>query len=229
MLAAAASVLMMFFAGYMASGGLWTADYRTAAGEQRRIKLDDGSSVLLDTATSLDIDYSDGQRNVYLHEGQALFQVAHDSRRPFVVHDGAVTATAVGTVYAVRHDEAGPRITVREGRVAVTGEGSTSVTLVAGEQVAWSAQGIEQVTVDTASALAWERGVLLFKLTPLREVIAEIDRHRRGVIFIVNADILDMPVSGMFRIDEIDGSLASLANVFPLEVTQIGGYVAIVR
>jgi transmembrane sensor len=207
----------------------WTADYRASAGEQRRLALDDGTSVLLDSSTALDIRYTPGERAIYLRSGQALFHVAHDASRPFIVHDGTVTATALGTVYAVRHEDSGPQVTVREGRVAVANESGGQITLVAGQQVRHSRDLMSPTTVDTEESLAWERGVLVFKLAPLADVVAEINRHRRGFILIANPGLRDIQVSGVFRLDELDGAIGTLSSVFPIRTTTVTRYLMILR
>ncbi|MFC4314049.1 FecR family protein [Steroidobacter flavus] len=229
MFAAAAAIAAVTFLGIIAAHAHWLADYRTTAGEQRRLTLADGSEVLLDSATALDVDYSAGVRDVHLLSGQALFHVAHDPSRPFVVHDGALTATALGTVYAVHHGDDSSKVTVREGRVAVAREDGQRLTLGAGEAITASNERIVRTLVDTDAVLAWERGVLVFKQAPLAEVVAELNRHRRGHIIIASSRARDMPVSGAFRLSEIDSSLSSLAAVFPIRVTSIGGYLSVVR
>lgn len=93
--------------------------YTTDIGEQRSLVLADGSTVELNSRSSVRIRYTDTQRNVDLLEGQALFRVAHNSTRPFIVHSGTADVRAVGTEFDVYKKRAGTVVTVVEGRVAV--------------------------------------------------------------------------------------------------------------
>jgi transmembrane sensor len=93
--------------------------YVTDIGERRSITLADGSTVDLNARSKLRIDFSKGERRVELLDGQALFQVAKDKNRPFIVASGAATVRAVGTQFDVYRKDSGITVTVLEGRVAV--------------------------------------------------------------------------------------------------------------
>jgi transmembrane sensor len=93
--------------------------FETGVGEQRFVKLIDGSTVELNSRSRVRIRYSDTERDVDLIEGQALFHVAHDAARPFIVHSGTTLVRAVGTQFDVYRKESGTTVTVVEGRVAV--------------------------------------------------------------------------------------------------------------
>lgn len=98
-----------------AQRGLYTTD----AAEQRTVTLQDGSRIELDARSRLRVHYSKGTRNVELYDGQALFQVAKDPTRPFLVHSGEATVRAVGTQFDVFRKAENTTVTVLEGRVAV--------------------------------------------------------------------------------------------------------------
>jgi transmembrane sensor len=93
--------------------------YATALGEQRSIQFEDGSTVELNSRSKIRVKYSKQQRDVELIEGQALFHVAHDTSRPFIVAVGATRVRAVGTQFDVYKKSNGTIVTVVEGRVAV--------------------------------------------------------------------------------------------------------------
>lgn len=93
--------------------------YSTDIGERRSITLADGSTVDLNARSKLRIEFSSAERRVELLDGQALFQVAKDKQRPFIVHSGEATVRAVGTQFDVYRKTYGTTITVLEGRVAV--------------------------------------------------------------------------------------------------------------
>ena len=91
----------------------------TETGEQRFVSLVDGSTVELNSRSRVRIRFSDSERDVDLIEGQALFHVAHDAARPFIVHSGTTLVRAVGTQFDVYRKDSGTTVTVVEGRVAV--------------------------------------------------------------------------------------------------------------
>lgn len=93
--------------------------YATALGEQRSIQFEDGSTVELNSRSKIRVKYSKQERDVELIEGQALFHVAHDTARPFIVAVGATRVRAVGTQFDVYKKSNGTVVTVVEGRVAV--------------------------------------------------------------------------------------------------------------
>ena len=105
--------------------GGWTwwqgrSTFTTGVGEQWVVQLADGSSVRLDTDSRVRVRFSDGQRLVDLERGQAMFSVAHDAQRPFVVAAGDARVTAIGTVFDVQRQSAGVSVTLVSGAVDVT-------------------------------------------------------------------------------------------------------------
>jgi len=119
-LAIAASVAALtILAGALGFLELSSPIYATALGEQRSIQFEDGSTVELNSRSKIRVKYSKGARDVELIEGQALFHVAHDTGRPFIVAVGATRVRAVGTQFDVYRKSNGTVVTVVEGRVAV--------------------------------------------------------------------------------------------------------------
>ena len=93
--------------------------YRTGIGEQRSLSLDDGSTVNLNSGTRIRVQYNSQERHIELLEGQALFHVAKNQSRPFVVRSGDTLVRAVGTQFDVYQKKSGTVVTVVEGRVAI--------------------------------------------------------------------------------------------------------------
>ncbi|WP_233281749.1 FecR family protein [Pseudomonas tructae] len=217
---ASAAALIVGIAVLLVRVNAWDADYRTDTGEQKRIVLADGSRVLLDSASAIDVSFSGQQRTVVLRKGEALFEVAHDPDKPFVVNADQTSATALGTVYAVSRGSDQVRVIVSQGRVAVRGP-LNEVRLQANQQVIWQAPQLSAVqAVDTNSALAWRDGRLVFKLTPLPEVIAQIQRYRPGLVVIADDHLRSLKVSGTFYLDKLDEGLQSLEKAFPLTISR---------
>src|ERR1700690_3318238 len=139
-LAVAASALMVVLAG-----GVWWQSaryplYSTDIGERRSITLADGSTVDLNARSKLRVEFSKHERRVELLDGQALFQVAKDKNRPFIVASGEATVRAVGTQFDVYRKDSGTTVTVLEGRVAVYSTAHTASTADSAEPPSTAAQ-----------------------------------------------------------------------------------------
>jgi transmembrane sensor len=97
----------------------WVSTYTTGIGEQRTIALSDGSRIELNARSRIRVRFSKQERDIELLAGQALFSVAKDSSRPFVVTSEEARVRAVGTQFDVYQRSSGTTVTVLEGRVAV--------------------------------------------------------------------------------------------------------------
>jgi transmembrane sensor len=106
-----------------------TGDFSTGIGQRSTVTLQDGSTVELNSKTRIRVAFVGKRRFVELLEGQAMFQVAKDTQRPFVVRASNREIVAVGTQFDVRLDSAGVRVTLLEGKVAVTSQGSSALAL----------------------------------------------------------------------------------------------------
>jgi transmembrane sensor len=125
--ALAASIVLVAAAALLYVRTLQAPTYATAIGEQRLLALMDGSTVELNSRSKIVVRYSPQGRNVELLQGQALFRVAKDANRPFIVKTGATLVRAVGTEFDVYQKRDGTVVTVVEGRVAILTGHSTAL------------------------------------------------------------------------------------------------------
>jgi transmembrane sensor len=221
--AAAATVAALAAGFYLTLPPHWQADYRSGTAEVREVVLGDRSTVLLDAQSAIDVDFRRNLRRVELLQGEALFDVRSDPARPFEVHGLDVSATARGTLYSVRHHGARVDVLVAEGSVAV-GSGQTQPLLLQpGQRARFEAGRLLALEsdVDIASALAWRDGRLVFELAPLAEVVATLNRHRRGHIAIADQRLEQLPVSGVFQLDRLDEALDTLAQALPVRSLRV--------
>ena len=178
----------------------------TAIGEIRELHLRDGSLVTLGTQSRVSLHYERAQRGVRLESGEALFKVAKDPDRPFVVEAGNVRVRAVGTEFDVRHSDHGVELTVAEGSVDVWREltsreppvrvAAGSHTFVTREQItAPDALTEEQVL----RSLEWTTGMIDFNGMTLGEAAAELNRYNRRVIVIADPTLAAHKIIGRFR------------------------------
>lgn len=210
-----------------------TADHLTGVGEMASVTLPDGSMVHLNTDSAIALDFSAQSRRVTLLRGEALFEVQKDSARPFDVAALDGTSTAVGTAYNVRSQKEDTLVTVLEGRVRVSADGSTTSPqrlLTQNQQLRYGNGQIGEVrNVDARTATAWRRGLIVIDARPLAEAIAELDRYRPGRILLLADTAQEETVTARIALDQIDGGLDALAAVHGLTVTRLTDYLTILR
>ncbi len=235
--ALAASFLVAMAFGLIAQDDLtdWVhADHTTRVGEQIPVNLEDGSRVTLNTDTAVSVDLSPNRRSVGLLRGQAWFDVAADTSRPFFVESPAGTIKVTGTSFDVHLDHNTTIVSVTEGQVALTAtQGAVehpTAKLHAGQQARISKTGISEVRAfDNTVVTAWLRQQLVFYDTPLEQVVDELNRYRSGKIVIADGDLQNLKVSGVFRTDDPDAALPVIANTLPIEVTRLTNYLVLLH
>lgn len=202
------------------------AVYDTAIGERSTVTFGDGSVVFLNTSTRLQADYSADARKVVLLEGQALFEVATDPERPFVVIAGDRRVTALGTAFDVRLDEDRFQVTLIEGRVrversdAAAGEARGARTeLEAGQQLIDAADsGVEVREAPVGRVTSWREGRLIFEDEPLAAAVSEMNRYSTTRILLDDPALGRLRVSGVFRTGQPDVFVEALVACFPIDV-----------
>lgn len=201
----------------------WLADEATGIGERRVVTLTDGSTVMLDSATSLDIEYAGEERRIVLRDGQIFVSVAKDPARPFIVEARHGTVRALGTAFNVEADDTGARVTVTEHAVRVTYGATSSVDVRQGEGVGYAAaSGLGKPgAIDTEDATAWRHGEIVFDSRPLGKVVQEIGRYRRGTVVFADASLKDLPVTGVFSTTDTDAFFSALEVTLPVRVTRL--------
>lgn len=210
----------------LAIAGTWLLDrpasYATAVGEQHVLRLADGSKVVLDTNSRVDVRLRADRRSVTLVSGQAFFDVEGDPARPFVVTAGDTIVTAVGTRFDVRKLGEGARVTLVEGRVDVGTSSTTSPgwSLAPGQQVVTAQRRPEVRKVDVARETSWTTGRLTFSGTPIREAVAEVGRYSKDRIELGDAGIAHVPVSGAFDAGDTEAFVAALSELYGVQATR---------
>ncbi|NER59835.1 FecR family protein [Pseudomonas sp. MAFF212428] len=226
---ASAAVLVLGLSLVLVRQNAWDADYHTARGEQRRIELVDGSHLLLDSNSAVDVQFTAHGRTIILRKGEALFDVAHDPQRPFRVEAADLSATALGTVYAVSRAGADTQVTVARGRVKVE-DPSGDAVLQAGTRINQTPHGLgPKQSVNVSSALAWQHGRLVFEMTPLSEVLEQLQRYRPGFIQAADERVGNLKVSGTVQLDRLDEGVQSLAQAFALDVVRYSDYWVVLK
>jgi transmembrane sensor len=230
-LAALAASLAILVAGSILWFGdprlLLAADHRTAPGERSTVTLADGSTVTLGPATALAIKYSDTERRLELLAGVAYFTAAPmqgNERRPFIVEAANGTVRALGTQFAVDRLASSVEVVVAEHDVAVTLADSTrrEIVLAPGQALRYADAGLGPVRqVNVGMATAWQRGRLIFDQVPLGDVVAELNRYRRGRIVITDDALAAKSVSGVFDTAKPDDVLATITRELGVRTTSL--------
>jgi len=177
--------------------------YTTVVGEQHSSKLEDGSLVILNTDSKVKVRYTSSQRDLQLLQGEALFDVGADARRPFVVKAGDVAVTALGTRFNVYRHDLITDISVAQGAVRISAGARTSARVNAGEQAQVDGGRITiRGHANIAAALAWRERKLIFEDMPLPAVVKELNRYNRGKVVLVGAVGEGKRVSATFENDD---------------------------
>lgn len=206
------------------------ADQRTARGERRDLMLADGTRLMLNTATAVDVRYDVNQRRIVLRGGEIMIATAPDAAgRPFVVATEEGTLTPVGTRFTVRRDDgdrrvaASTRLAVSEGAVQVRAANRMSdepVRVPAGRQVRFSSSRIDPSQPLKDEELSWTDGTLIAEGMRLDEFIAELGRYRPGLLRCA-PEVGELRITGAWPLhggDPTERILASLERRLPVTV-----------
>lgn len=211
--------------------------YRTALGEMKVIPLSDGSVVTLNTNSEIAVRYTRSQRLIELVRGEALFDVAKNKHRPFVVQTGTALVRAVGTSFSVRVLPNQPvQVLVREGIVEVKRPGVPVAPVVlvamnnraiAPQDAPITAKSVERSEVGRE--LAWRVGRLAFHGETLAEAAAEFARYSDARIQIDDPEVANQKITGLFVSTDPVGFANAVAISFDLHTEISDSQIRITR
>jgi len=214
----------------------WNSDFYTQAGEMLEVQLSDGSRLLLNTNTAVSVNYSDSRRTIILHNGQARFNVAKDSIRPFVVDTDDLQIKALGTIFQIYKDESDAvKITVQEHAVAVSklqnNEIDDTVTVQTGQQLKYQSDVtlLQAENIELRQETAWQQKRIVINDQPLGDLISELQRYRNGRIFLSDDELKNLRITGVFSLDNPDAVIRSVCKVLNLKQTELAGWWTIVH
>lgn len=223
-LAAACLVVTLWVGNQWLAGEKPTEQiYATNVGESRTVTLTDGSRIQLNTNSELHVAFSRGERHTELLRGEAYFDVARQTARPFTVAAGKANIRVLGTRFNIERNPDNTRVSVTGGTVAVSeaesGSGlrPESVKLEKNQKISVSGTGLGEVSATSAhEALDWTRGVLVFEQTPLVDALEELNRYLQ-VPAAAEAGVGDRKLSGTFELSDPDNTLKAIAAALDLE------------
>lgn len=198
--------------------------HHTRLGERRTLTLADGSRIHLNTASAIEVALRRHSRRVRLVKGEALFEVAHDPDRPFLVDAGAARLRAVGTAFNVRIRDTVVELTVTEGVVAVAETGADVhrpdvPKIAAGDGAVIGSGAMAPTALDPAilrQRTAWQDGVIELDGETLAQAVAEFNRYRGPPIIIGDPRLANLRVGGRFEVDEAEKFLTAVEGSFPV-------------
>ncbi|WP_309677368.1 FecR family protein [Pseudomonas sp.] len=198
----------------------WLADQRTATGEQRTLRLTDGTLINLNTHSAVDVRFDEKQRLIILQEGEILVETGHGDARPFIVESREGSMRALGTRFLVKREEEGTRLSVLKSAVAAQPESSPEEQILReGQQVLMRSNGLGPIVALNLGADAWTRGMLVVDNTRLEDLVHELSRYRRGYLGVA-PEIADLRITGSFPLHDTDKALSALLPTLPVQIEQ---------
>lgn len=211
----------------------------TGLGEVRLVTLDDGSTMMLNTETSVRVRYGARERSVELLYGEAYFTILADARRPFFVDLPGKRLRASRGTFRVRKLDGKPvDILVDQAKLELAAASAPiTLTLPEGSRLRFAPEApVESLPVPQPIApdlvsreLAWREGKLAFEGEPLGEAAASFARYSRTRIEIRDADLAREPVAGLFAASDPVGFSRAVARLFDAEMEQRGDVVVLSR
>jgi transmembrane sensor len=194
------------------------ADHRTDTGERRAVVLSDGTQLILNTATAVDVRFDAHSRRIVLLGGEIAITTSADAR-PLIVAAGPARLRPLGTSFSVRSDGADEdiRLAVTAGSVAASVGGGGERVVDAGYGARITTAGVMDPRRLSAADTAWTSGMIIASRMRLADFIAELGRYRRGLLRIDPA-VAELELTGAYPIDDTDRVLAVLKHTLPVSV-----------
>lgn len=196
-----------------------TERFSTDVGHRRSVMLADGTRVDLNTATVLTVSLDTTRRLVRLVSGEAMFDVAHEPRRPFYVEVGASMLRVLGTAFNVRMRDELVELTVARGAVGISDGATVLKTVGAGYGAALRGTVAETGRLDPTivrQRTAWQEGVIELDGDTLEQAVAEFNRYRSAPIVIGDSRLAAMRIGGRFQTSDSDRFVEAIQQTFPV-------------
>ena len=199
-----------------------TQTFVTAKGEHRSVKLADGSVIDLNAGSRLSARLGAHDRRVVMPEGEAVFDVAADKTRPFLIAAGDRTVRVVGTRFDVRRRSGMLSVTVERGMVEVQpseGAAGRSFRLHPGQRLdhVEGAASVRVSTADPRQVSSWSSGRLIYRDQPLGDVVADLNQQFPRPIFLDDPALAQTRVSGVLVLDDQAAVIRRLALLAPIK------------
>lgn len=241
-LAAASAMLLVFFFVFQPSltpretqiidaAPPTASQYETRIAEIRDVTLPDGTVVTLGAASGLDVQFTSSERRVVLSEGEVFFDVEKDPERPFIVVADNTLVRVLGTKFDVNLGAEAIDVAVLEGRVevirpkdnsGVIRDSDVKHVLTAGQKVAAAKQGRVRpvAAIEAENVAAWRRGELIWVDTPVRDIIADLNRYSTSKIILAKNNTGDLEYTLALQADDVPRGVRLLAASLGLDARE---------
>lgn len=197
--------------------------YRTAPGETRTVALEDGSRLQINGGSTLSVKMERGRRLVRMDQAEAVFDVAHDTARPFLIDVGESQVRVVGTAFNIRRSADETEVSVLRGVVEVSDVDAPSrkVRLTVGQAVrrADADDRMAVGSVDVRTAAAWTEGRRAYDNRPLSEIAADLSRAFATPVTVA-PEAANLRFSGVLLLDDEAAVIDRLEHFLPIKATR---------
>ena len=200
----------------------------TATGEKKIIRLADGSSVSLDSQTSLEVAFTQERRMVRLGQGAAFFSVARDEARPFIITLAGASVAVLGTDFEVKSVCGAVRVSVADGTVRMHRQ-QDAIQIKKGERVELGADGAFTAPSPARQIAAWRSGILSYNNATVCEVVSDANREGGDVIQIEDPSLASLRITASYPTGQRAAMLASLEAALPITVEHNTGTISLRR
>ncbi|MDF3870748.1 FecR domain-containing protein [Pseudomonas putida] len=197
------------------------ADLRNGTGECLRRSLVDGSRLSLNSGTAVDIRFNTSERRICLIAGELLLESGHDpAQRPLIIETAEGEIQALGTRFSVYQREGGSHVELFEGELKLRPRQAPASRLQAGQSRWFSANRLGDLGPANLNTIAWLDGRLIAERMPLGHFVAELARHRPGVLRCDPA-VAQLPLTGVFPLADTDRVLMAVQQSLPVKIHRL--------
>jgi transmembrane sensor len=225
----ALAAMLIAAVGFVALTPATTNHYATAIGEIRNLTLADGSTLTLNGATTLDVNFTRGQRDLDLKTGEVFVTVGREPFRPFRVHAGGRTIEDIGTAFDVDMNGQNVDVAVGEGTILISEPAASSATgnrvvLSKGQALTYTPDRILGTprTVASQQVGTWRVGILSYDQVPLEWLVADLNRQFDGGIAVPDPELAAMPITLTLKLHDRDTTVRTLEKLLPVHAVASG-------
>ncbi|MFT0212631.1 FecR domain-containing protein [Pseudomonas sp. F1_0610] len=198
----------------------FTADLKTTVGEIQDFKLSDGSKLILNTNTALDITVDDNNRRISLLKGELFVEIAQHHRLAMHILTSHLRLKARDAQIAVRLQGDTTQVYLQQGTALAKRNDQSVIELASPNTYEITAHQVITTNNHRQTPIAWTRKQLVVRQMPLAQLLAELNRYQRGWIT-YDDSISQLEVSGVFQLAHIEQAYLALANSLPVRYEQV--------
>ncbi len=223
----AASIVIVCFCTYFYyenTKSIYTNNYLTTNTKKVNITLPDNTLIDLDVHSSIEVNYYKNKRLINFPSGKALFSVAKDKNRPFIIRSGNTNIEVLGTKFELINIANLRQINVIEGFVKIAYKYNQKfknlIILQKGQSFSFNNLGlnISLQDIKLQDIAKWKNDLIKFENTSLKEALKEFARYSNTNIILENYKVSQFKISGVFSIKELDKFIKALPEIYPLRI-----------